>query len=191
MKAAWVFALGLLLCVVATNLFVRPPATGGVMQLPRPAVRVGETGPGALLIGYRATWTPQHANQTFGVSRTLPLFEPRLRRFADFPVLIPTTLPQGCRLGEAGIYWDPQTDHRMVQIPLQGAHSGMITERRLKRLDPMFPAGAWLTTEQPSPNAVYRRLQANAGGVAVTILSEMSLTDEELISMWRSLKPLR
>jgi hypothetical protein len=155
---------------------------------PRPDLSIGEQGPGPSLPAGSATWTPKRDPNGYSVTHNLPLTDSRVADFADFPLLLPTFLPAGSKMDHVTIVWDPQTGKRLVQIAIEGKHSGILTEQRIQERNEAYPEGIFITSETQPNGSVSRDLRSNVDGVGVSMAWSLSMNDEDIIKCFQSLK---
>jgi hypothetical protein len=154
----------------------------------RQEIRIGDQTPGPLIPSGSASWTPQRDPDGYTVTATLPLEDSRLPQFADFPLHLPEYLPTGSTLGPATVIWDPSTEKRIVQIPIQGKHSGMLSQQRVREHTEDYPDGMVIRTVKLNSGQVYRNLRSNVNGVGVSMAWNLALPDEQIIQSFQSLK---
>jgi hypothetical protein len=162
------------------------PKTGSV----REDTRIGDQSLGMLIPEGKVIWTPKKNPNGTSETADLPPNDPRIQQFADFPVLIPSYLPKDCHVEKVTVTLDEETRKRLVQISIQGAANGLISEFRLKKKDPNYPKGLNLTTVRQPNGDSFRNLQSNVNGVGVSVACELALPDSEITKVYYSLKPL-
>ena len=156
----------------------------------RPERRIGDQSAGRLITRRTTDWTPARDPNGYAVSIKVPPTDSRIARFADFPVLMPAHLPEGYTIESVILSWDPGTGKRLIQIAVQGEHGGLITEQRLRKRDADYPVGIYLHSERQPDGNIIRVLQSNVNGVGISMAWSSLISDENLIEIYRSLKPL-
>jgi len=156
------------------------PKTGSV----RDDTRIGDQSLGMLISEGRVVWSPKKNPNGTSETADLPPNDPRIQQFADFPVLIPSYLPKDCHVEKVTVTLDEETQKRLVQISIQGAANGLISEFRLKKKDPNYPKGLNLTTvRQPKHemgcDAAAILLDLLAGGSPASIVKPGTLVPRQ------------